>query len=266
MIVKDTGHVLRIAPVSNTSLAVVWLTRDHGRLATLVKGALRPKSRLVGQIDLFYTCELLFYDRVRRSFQILRECSVLQSRARFRDDWRACAAASCVASLASGLLPDRSPSPSMYDRVEGLLDRFDDDGADASTLLRAELAILDELGLTPRLDRCIACRRDLDVRRPGLRFSAARGGLLCPACDERGPDSSRPIRADVLAVLRAWRRAPDPRAADRIRCTERQIREVEELLGEFLRYHLDRDLPARDIALRILRLPSSGLPTEASVL
>jgi len=66
MILKSPAIVLRFNPFANTSRVVVWLTRDHGKLATLVKGAQRPKSPFLGQFDLFYTCELLFYARADR--------------------------------------------------------------------------------------------------------------------------------------------------------------------------------------------------------
>ncbi|MEO6789128.1 MAG: recombination protein O N-terminal domain-containing protein, partial [Chthoniobacteraceae bacterium] len=46
--------LLRKTRFSETSLIVTWFTRDCGRLKTIVKGALRPKSRFAGVLDLFY--------------------------------------------------------------------------------------------------------------------------------------------------------------------------------------------------------------------
>ena len=44
MIARTEGLVLRIMPFSRTSQVVAWFTPDCGRMATLVKGAQRPKS------------------------------------------------------------------------------------------------------------------------------------------------------------------------------------------------------------------------------
>jgi recombinational DNA repair protein (RecF pathway) len=42
MVESATGLVLRIRPLTETSLIVHWLTPDLGRLATVAKGARRP--------------------------------------------------------------------------------------------------------------------------------------------------------------------------------------------------------------------------------
>ena len=76
MILKDDAIVLRIYPFGNTSRSVVWLTRQHGKIVTLAKGSQRPGSALLGQFDLFYTCEVLFYAREQRQVHILKEAPV----------------------------------------------------------------------------------------------------------------------------------------------------------------------------------------------
>ena len=89
MILKDQAIALRIHPFGNTSRIVVWLSQSYGKLATLVKGSQREKSGFLGQYDLFYTCELLFYAREQRNLHILKECTPLVLRPSFRSDWRA---------------------------------------------------------------------------------------------------------------------------------------------------------------------------------
>ena len=65
-IIKTHGIVLSIHPWSQTSHVVTWLTPDHGPVTTLVKGAVRPKSAFLGQYDLNYTCEIVYYADTRR--------------------------------------------------------------------------------------------------------------------------------------------------------------------------------------------------------
>ena len=57
---STAGVVLRLRPLTETSLIVNWLTRDFGRIATVAKGARRPKSPFRGQIDLFYVVDGMF--------------------------------------------------------------------------------------------------------------------------------------------------------------------------------------------------------------
>ena len=81
MILKDEAIALRMHPFGNTSRIVVWLTQTHGKLATLVKGSQRDRSGFLGQYDLFYTCEILFYAREQRNLHVLKECAPLDVRA-----------------------------------------------------------------------------------------------------------------------------------------------------------------------------------------
>ena len=78
MMEKTKAIVLRITPYSKTSQIVSWITPDHGRLTTLVKGACRPKSAFLGQYDLFYTCEVIFYKNDRHTVHIMKEQGNIQ--------------------------------------------------------------------------------------------------------------------------------------------------------------------------------------------
>src|ERR1041385_483360 len=57
---RTTGIILRTRPLTETSLIVQWLTPDLGRIATIAKGARRPKSPFRGQLDLFYQAGFRF--------------------------------------------------------------------------------------------------------------------------------------------------------------------------------------------------------------
>jgi DNA repair protein RecO (recombination protein O) len=48
---RDHGVIVHCLPYSETSLIVLWMTRDHGILRTLAKGARRPRQPLFGSID-----------------------------------------------------------------------------------------------------------------------------------------------------------------------------------------------------------------------
>ena len=48
MIARTAAIPLACYPYSSTSRVVHWLTRYHGKVSTLLKGALRPKSPFLG--------------------------------------------------------------------------------------------------------------------------------------------------------------------------------------------------------------------------
>ncbi len=242
-VVRDEGFVLRMDPWSNTSRRVLWLLRRHGRTATLLRGALRPKSFLLGQCDLFYRCEVCFYRRPRGDTHAVRECFPLDPHPALRRDWRACAAASWLAALAARSLPPAAQAtPRAYAGMRLALDALDG-GADARAVQHwFELQWLDALGFAPRLDRCV-CGRVPDA---GAVFVPDRGGLLCGRC-RAAPRAGRAhaLPADALALLRAWQRAPEPRALAPVRRTPGQTAAMNAALAAFLRHHLEDPLDER---------------------
>jgi DNA repair protein RecO len=252
---KTQAIVLRVYPFSNTSRIVSWLTPESGKIATLVKGSQRPKSFFLGQYDLFYTCELVFYARERAGIHIARECAPLKTRNRFRSDWKAAAAASYLSDLLFRVSPPDAPHHDLFDLLDSGLDHLAAGGAVASFLFWFELKLLGTLGLAPRLKRCLNCARELKPGARRARFSYSRGGILCSACAEAGAEGSLPIAPDILAILTGWQRARSPQAALSTQCTTWQLGEIEKFLGFFLAYHLDTALPSRGIALDVLKRP-----------
>lgn len=252
-IIKTQGIALRIIEVSNTSAIVVWLTRDNGRLATMIKGAYRPKSMLLGQFDLFYTCELLYYAHAREHLHSIRECSPIKTRYMLREDWRACVAAAYKCDLVARIVPWESPVNRIYNLLDDHLDALDKRGLQFSALFWFELRILNLLGFSPRLSDCAACGIKVDLRSQGKIFSDEHGGLVCSNCVQRGGESVRQISNSTLAILRQWQTSTDVGMAERTRLSDAQIRELERLLGGFMRYHLEHAFESRNVAFSTIR-------------
>ena len=243
MILKDDAIALRIHPFGNTSRIVVWLSRTHGKLATLAKGSQREKSAFLGQYDLFYTCEVLFYAREQRNLHILKECFPLDPRPVFRTDWRACAAASYAASLLDRAMPFGSAPAGLYALLAGTLDRLAARTPGPAFLPRFELLLLQELGLAPGWDACAKCRADLRGGAPA-RLDATHGAVLCAACaDGRGSALS----AAALQALRQMRDGNLPPALP-----QPVFREVRAVTGGLLEHQADLAPQAREIAFQVL--------------
>ena len=157
MIHKTEGVALRIAPFSKTSHVVTWLTPTRGKIAVAVKGAQRPKSRLLGQYDLFYTCELLFYERPQGRMNIMKECCPLKTRTAFRNNWRACSCASYLCDLVSRISPAGGTYPGLYHLISSVLDMLSTEELAHHFLFWIELKVIEMLGIAPQLSKCLRC-------------------------------------------------------------------------------------------------------------
>lgn len=284
MIIKTQAIVIKVWPFSETSHVVTWLTADYGKIATIIKGALRPRNSFLGQYDAFYTCELVFYLRLFQGLHIVKECFPLKSRSAFRSYWPGTACASYFAGLTAKIAPFYAPQESIYTLLDTALDFFAGEqnppvptgfrrrsnnyggqaGGQAleTALFWFELKLLETMGFAPRLNACLQCRRPLplggDSPASGcgsvpIAFSAARGGVFCDRCAGQYQEPSSRIAPDSLALLRFWQSSRRIHAIRNVVCSERQIKDAGTILGNFLQHHLETENTGREIALSILR-------------
>lgn len=155
--IKTNAVCLAIHPWSKTSHVTTWLT-PAGRITTVVKGAVRPKSAFLGQYDLNYTCEVLYYARAKGEVHALRECTPIRRRDALREDWRALALAEWFRRLAHDLAPMGGEARAWMELLERGLDALAERGARTpevglGQLLRYELDVLGLAGLSPETDR-----------------------------------------------------------------------------------------------------------------
>ncbi len=251
MIAKTEAITLRIAPFSNTSHMVTWLTPHHGKILTVVKGACRPKGAFLGQYDIGYRCELLYYMREFRGTHVIRECSPLATRRGIRKHWDAVFILSYLCHLANVISVAGPHQAEAYRALDDALDLLDSTSiAPLLALLWVELKLAESAGFSPQLTQCIACRKK-STEGERFNFSIPRGGIVCPSCILGEESGLLLMPPDVLALLRRWLAIDRPERVARIHGSAKQIHSASKLLGTFLSYHLDLAPECRDIAVRM---------------
>lgn len=254
---ETVATALQTHHYSQTSSVITWLTADRGKVSTIVKGSYRPKSEFLGQHDLFYTCELIYYDRDRNGLHVAKEFSPINPRTGIRESWRAATLASYAACLLSEIQQNDPHSAEMYDLANSTFDYIDKNEASLQLLFWFELHFLRTLGFAPHLANCARCGKKFEQNKPAA-FSVADGGLRCSACGHtsaatgKGP-SPRSIQPDTLALLRNWQKSNNPQMASNTRCNSIQIGEISALLRAFLEFHVDFQGESRNIAVQLLR-------------
>jgi hypothetical protein len=148
---KSRAVCLSIRPWSRTSHVVGWLT-PRGKVATCVKGAVRPKSAFLGQYDLNYTCEIVWYSRAKGDLHALRECSPVEMRENLRGDWRSLLAAGHFRAVASDLAPAGPEAQGWFDALDGALDSLCVSGDRLRKLVSFEVEALRLAGLSPEIE------------------------------------------------------------------------------------------------------------------
>jgi DNA repair protein RecO len=148
-ITTSYGICLDIHPWSKTSHIVNWLT-PAGKVSTIVKGALRAKSMFLGQYDLNYTCEILYYTNSKSDLHALRECSPVKLRAAMRDSYRALSLAGYVRNVVNALAPFGREAEDWFELADKTLDGISEAKETLlSLMVRFDLEILKLAGIEP---------------------------------------------------------------------------------------------------------------------
>ena len=202
MIENSTGLILRTRPLTETSLIVHWLTRDLGRLATVAKGARRPKSPFAGKLDLFYLADLSVQRSRRSELHTLREVSLRDPHAALRKNLGYVEQASYAAALIEQTTEMDTPLPEIFSLMAGFLKHLPEKPPRPQTLFAFEVKLLSELGLQPDFEK-----------------------------DRLGPDIKQLLRIFLVS---------DWPALARVKLSGSQITQLRQFLHGFLVYHLGK--------------------------
>ena len=148
-----TGLVLRTWPLTETSLIVRWLTPEFGRLSTVAKGARRPKSPFRGKLDLFYLADFSFTRSRGSELHNLREVKLRETHSTLRQELFYLEQASYCAALIEQATEAETPLPEIFELMKVTLDSLSRRPPEAKTVFAFELKLLNELGLSPDLDK-----------------------------------------------------------------------------------------------------------------
>ena len=151
MIVSTCGLILRTRPLTETSVIVHWLTADVGRIATVAKGARRPKSPFAGKLDLFFEADFSFQRSRRSDLHTLREVSLRGTHPALREELGRLEQAAYAAALIEQTTEVETPLPEIYGLLSGFLDFIAGGMAMPRNLFAFELKLLRLLGLEPDL-------------------------------------------------------------------------------------------------------------------
>ena len=160
--------VLRRNRLTETSLIVTWLAPELGRLKTVAKGALRPRNRLGGVLDLFHQCEIQFQLSRSGDLHTLREAVLVESFPGVRTEFTRVGMASYAVELIERATEKEAPVPEIFELLQRALRFLHARPATQKAVrhLEAELARL--LGIAePGIPAAVALERVLHRLPPG---------------------------------------------------------------------------------------------------
>ena len=151
MIESANGIILRTRPLTETSLIVHWLTPDFGRIATVARGARRPKSPFHGKLDLFYRADFSFSRSRSSDLHNLREVSQRETHGAIREDIFKLQQAAYATAFLEQATETETPLPEIFELTGKFLGWLCGQPPRPQNIFALELKLLHELGLEPDL-------------------------------------------------------------------------------------------------------------------
>ncbi len=205
------GVILRVRPLTESSLIVQWLTEGCGRIATVAKGARRPKSAFRGNLDLFFEAEFSFKRSARSELHNLKELQLADTHSTLREDLQKVQVLSYASALIEQTTETDTPTPEIFVLFTSLLRHLSRHSTRPRHVFAFELKMLRELGQEPDI-------KDSKLNKP-----------------------SRVLFEQLMEC--------DWEEIDTLKAQKQQVNQLRQFLHVFLIYHLDRIPKGRAAAL-----------------
>ena len=232
--------VLSALRYSETSKIVRLATREYGVQSAIAKGALRPKSRFGGALQLLSEGQAQLLMKEGRELNVLTAFDLRRLHVGLAADLDRYAVACALAEVMLRFAPP-DPHPESFEALQHALGELETAPEHMVEPLGFRLLweLVSVLGFAPSVDACVIDGTVLPDNG-SLPFSTRDGGALCASCAiQRGathiPEEDR---ADLVRLLDPA--APLPSLDSRHGAAHRR------LLARYIRYHLGEgaNLPA----------------------
>lgn len=240
---EDQAICVRVWEWSETSQTLCLLTREHGLIRGLAKGARRPKAPFSGGFEPITLGHVGLIVKPSRELAIVTHWDLSWVLAQARRSLRVFFGGLYAADLAGRLIQDHDPHPGLFEALLTCLHELPQ-GVDQA-VLGFQWAALSQTGHRPEIWNNVRTGEPLELSRT-LAFDPQLGGLVpdpgagagSGAGSGAGPGAWR-VRGETIALLRA-------QASGQAHSHEGQgdPTRAARLLHAYIEYLLGRPLPS----------------------
>lgn len=243
MIINTEGIVLRQRKIAGNRRMIVIFTRQYGKLSagTSINEKSRNKAALALRPFTFAEYELF---KGRDAYSI-NSASARRSYYSIGEDLDRFMTASAFIEYLDKVTAEGEPMPGLYDLSIDFLESVSHARSSSETLLFAFIVkSLRLLGVSPELDSCVSCGRNLsDIKC--RQFSVTSGGIICDDCaNTEKMDHNALIYKpsfDIIDVFRYFQSKP-LNTFEKVTLKDDVSGMIRKILSEYTGRYLDADV------------------------
>ncbi len=201
-LVETEGLVIKSYSLAEADRIVVFLTRDHGVVRGVAKGAKRLKSRFGSGLEPFSVVKLSYFQKDAVELVSIQRADLVRSYFGAASEPEFLQKFSYLGDLLSQFSPPHDPNETLYRMARACLEATAESPANlASVGVYFELWLLRLAGYLPDWSRCDECKRILDdVETADVR---ANFHLICSNCRRTsGPPADAAQRKLYASAMR----------------------------------------------------------------
>lgn len=194
MITKIEGIIISEVAYGDTSKIVNVLTKDHGIVGVMCKGAKSLKSRL-RTCTMKYTYGFFHVYLKEGKLSILKDVDVIDDFSHLKTDITFISYMAYVVELASQVTK-QNDDPAIYGLLISILKKMNA-GLNPRVLTNIlEIKLLDYLGVSLNLDSCVRCGNKTNI----ITIDPDAGGYICQNCFQ----NERLVNPKTIKMLRMY--------------------------------------------------------------
>jgi DNA repair protein RecO (recombination protein O) len=239
--VKVDAIVIRHKDWGEADRLLTLYTQQKGKIRSIAKGVRKLNSRKSGHLEPFSRVKLQLAKG--KDFWIVTQAETVASNMAVQTDLSALGYASYACELVDRFSLEEEQNTTLFQLLAETMQRLGK-GQECQIAIRYfEIHLLDLLGYKPRLQTCASC--SAEIKPEAQYFSIEQGGVICPACAQKGKNVGLPVSLEALKYLRHFQRNTYM-VARRAIVSMVTMLEMEKLLQTHLTYLLEQRIRSTD--------------------
>ncbi len=194
---KTTGIIIKQINYDEADKILTILTKDHGKIQALAKGARKTNNRFLASTQLFCYSNFIFYQG--KSMNYINQAELRESFYNLRKNLKDFTYASYIIELINAATQEQQKEEKYFFLLIHTLKHMTytkEIDLDIITLA-FQVKLMALSGYAPHLDDCVVCGNSIQYN---MKISSELGGVICPQCFQQ--DSyAMGINKDAKEVL-----------------------------------------------------------------
>jgi DNA repair protein RecO (recombination protein O) len=234
---KTEVIVIRKTKLGEADSILTFFTPHLGKIQGFARSLRKPKSKMAGHLELL-THSTVSFSR-GRNLDTITGAQTINAFLPLKNDLWLTSCGLYVAELVNQFTAEHQENQALFQFTIETLQRLCEENSKDLTLRYFELHLLESTGYRPQLRECVACHKSLEPISNA--FSAAAGGMLCPACSGLSQSFSFPLSVNAQKVLRLLQ-GDDFSGVGRLKIDAELARELESVISGYLKHLLEREV------------------------